>query len=106
VASTAQRLGVGRKLLSALIKESKQRQIRELFALSASPTFFLNLGFTIQHRGRYPFKESSDCMNCSWFSDCRETAVALEIQADMGLWLPCNTNIHMEDSRSAADEMV
>lgn len=83
VAAAVQRHGIGRKLAGALISQSKEKEVSEIFALTTSPEFFASLGFTPQPRSRYPFKEASDCISCSWASDCKETALGLQIRSSV-----------------------
>lgn len=77
VARGAQKIGIGQKLTQTVIAKAREKNITEIFALSACPEFFVGLGFTVQERSRYPFKEAQDCRGCSWLNDCRETAVGL-----------------------------
>jgi len=77
VASHARGLGIGQRLTECIVSRACKSKVKEVFALSMAPQFFKKLGFSVVPRNRYPFKENADCQNCSWSSDCRETAMGL-----------------------------
>lgn len=79
VAPNIQLMGVGQKLMNSLVEAACFKKIPEVFALTVCPEFFQKIGFKKQMRSKYEFKEQSDCVQCAYATDCRETAVGLEL---------------------------
>ena len=75
----AQGLGIGRRLMEALIAEAHNREIKTLFALTRVVGFFEQFGFTITDRHRFPEKVWHDCWQCPLRERCDETAIILEL---------------------------
>ncbi len=70
--------GIGSAMVSACIEEAKNLGIQKLFALTYKPDFFKKLGFNIIDKNVLPHKIWSDCIKCSKFPECDETAMMLE----------------------------
>lgn len=79
VHDNAQGLGIGRRLMEALIGEARRRQIATLFALTRVVGFFERFGFAVTDRHRFPEKVWHDCWQCPLRERCDETAVILKL---------------------------
>ena len=73
-----QNKGIGVRLVKKCISEAKTLGVKNVFALTFVPGFFKRLGFKLIDRGKLPHKIWSDCINCSYFPNCREQAVILK----------------------------
>lgn len=82
VQDSAQGLGIGRRLMEALMEEARQRQIATLFALTRVVGFFEQFGFAVTDRHRFPEKVWQDCWQCPLRERCDETAVILELDSN------------------------
>ena len=80
VQDNAQGLGIGRRLMDALIAEAHNRGIGALFALTRVVGFFEQFGFAVTDRHRFPEKVWHDCWQCPLRERCDETAVILELE--------------------------
>ncbi|WP_018132048.1 N-acetyltransferase [Effusibacillus pohliae] len=67
--------GLGRELVSRLVKESFQLGIPRVLSLTYQVDFFLKCGFQIVPKDTLPHKVWKDCINCSKFPTCDETAM-------------------------------
>lgn len=83
VQDSAQGLGIGRRLMEALIKEARGRQITTLFALTRVVGFFEQFGFAVTDRHRFPEKVWHDCWQCPLRERCDETAVSLDLASSL-----------------------
>lgn len=72
-------LGVGSRLVEALLVEARQRDIRTLFALTRAVPYFERFGFSVTDREAFPEKVWRDCQQCPFVDNCDETAVVLEL---------------------------
>ncbi len=72
-------LGIGGRLMNALLVEARQREVPTLFALTRRVVFFERLGFTITERGYFPEKVWHDCRLCPLIDNCDETAMVLDL---------------------------
>lgn len=79
VAAEAHGLGVGRRLMDALIGEARSLGLTTLFALTLEEGFFHRLGFRTVPRESFPQKIGADCAGCDRRMHCREITVAFEI---------------------------
>lgn len=68
-------LGIGRALVESCIEEARVLKLRRVFALTYQEDFFRRLGFEPVEKSELPQKVWSDCMKCTKFPDCDETAV-------------------------------
>ncbi len=73
------RKGIGSELSISSIKEAKDYDINQVFALTYKPEFFEKLGFRIVDKSLLPQKIWSDCLKCPQFPDCNEIALILEL---------------------------
>ncbi len=71
--------GYGRALVEACTKEACDLGIGRLFALTYVPTYFERFGFRQISKDDLPHKVWSECVQCPFFPDCGEVAVALEL---------------------------
>lgn len=73
------RTGVGRQLVAAMTMEAKQLGISRLFTLTYEPEFFKGTGFAETSKEALPHKVWRDCINCSKFPNCDETAMLMRL---------------------------
>ena len=72
-----QGVGIGRKIVEALIQEARTLGIASVFALTYQTTFFLRIGFQVVPKERLPHKVWKDCTYCAKFTHCDEVPVEL-----------------------------
>lgn len=70
-----QGLGIGTRLMKALLDEAKRRRIPTLFALTRKVLFFSRFGFQVTERDLFPEKVWHDCRLCPLMERCDETAM-------------------------------
>lgn len=75
VRSSFQRRGIGSSLALALLREAKEMGINRVFVLTYRVKLFEELGFTQMDKSRLPHKIWADCIRCTKFPDCDETAL-------------------------------
>jgi len=80
VAPAYQGNGIGRKIVEALIEEGKALGVTTVFALTRAVPFFERLGFAVTEKERFPRKIWRDCLKCSLFPYCDETAVVRTVK--------------------------
>lgn len=68
-------LGLGKELVSLLVKEAHQLGIPRVLSLTYQVEFFKKCGFTIVAKESLPQKVWKDCLNCTKFPTCDETAM-------------------------------
>ena len=73
------RNGVGLQLVAAMTVEAKQLGITRLFTLTYEPEFFKAAGFAEISKEALPHKVWRDCINCSKFPNCDETAMLMSL---------------------------
>jgi len=71
--------GIGSEMVRSCIEEAGMLGIQKLFALTYKPDFFVKLGFNIIDKSVLPHKIWSDCIKCSKFPECDETAMMIEL---------------------------
>ena len=71
--------GIGKKLVMACLEEAAILGIWKVFALTYKPEFFSKLNFAEIDKGTLPHKIWGDCIKCSKFPECDETAMMLEL---------------------------
>ncbi len=71
--------GIGKKMALACLEEAALLGLKRVFALTYKPDFFKRLGFNEIDKGTLPHKIWGDCIKCSKFPDCDETAMMLEL---------------------------
>ncbi|GAB4164329.1 MAG: N-acetyltransferase [Geothermobacteraceae bacterium] len=79
VSSRAEGQGIGRQLVQACLEEGRQLGIGRIFALTYKPAFFEKIGFFEIDKAELPQKIWRDCVKCSKFPECDETAVAIDL---------------------------
>lgn len=70
-----QNKGIGRKLVLACLDEAKRMGAKKIFVLTYTPDFFKRFGFKGISNSKLPHKIWAECINCSKFPDCQETAL-------------------------------
>ena len=75
VAEEAKTLGVGRRLVKALVQEAQEYELDAAFAFTYVTGFFEKVGFHVVERGVLPLKAWKDCVRCPKFQACDEIAV-------------------------------
>jgi len=69
------RRGVGRSLVERCLEEARGLQIPKVFALTYQAEFFRRIGFEKVDKAELPHKVWRDCLKCTKFPNCDETAV-------------------------------
>ena len=69
------RRGVGRSLVEHCLEEARGLQIPKVFALAYQAEFFRRIGFERVDKAELPHKVWRDCLKCTKFPNCDETAV-------------------------------
>ncbi len=72
--------GVGSQLMKACLEEARKIGIAMVFALTYRPGFFERFHFKVADKSTLPQKIWTDCLKCSKFPDCDETAVIYEMK--------------------------
>jgi amino-acid N-acetyltransferase len=80
VAPKYQGRGIARALLESCLDEAKSLNLDKIFALTFVLKFFQKLGFKKTDRNKLPHKIWSDCINCTFFPDCHEEAVIINVK--------------------------
>ena len=71
--------GVGKRMTMACLEEAALIGLNQVFALTYKPEFFSRLGFSEIDKSRLPHKIWGDCIKCSKFPECDETAMMLDL---------------------------
>jgi amino-acid N-acetyltransferase len=74
-----QGLGIGSRLLEAILDEAIMMKISKVFALTMKTDFFMKHGFKMTEKSNLPHKVWGECVNCHLFPDCEEVAVIIEL---------------------------
>jgi amino-acid N-acetyltransferase len=82
VSEQAKTLGVGRKLVGALVAEAQEYELDAAFAFTYVTAFFQKVGFHVVERGALPLKAWKDCLRCPKFQACDEIAVLRVLRPD------------------------
>jgi len=82
VARDAHGGGLGTRIVAELESLARMRGIDELFALTMTAGFFVNAGYAITERARYPEKIRRDCATCVRRFGCAEVCVARVLRVD------------------------
>jgi amino-acid N-acetyltransferase len=76
VSQTHQKKGIGRMLVSSLLKEAKELNLKEVLVLTYKKEFFEKLGFSEIQKEEIPEKKIwADCIKCKFFPNCNEIAL-------------------------------
>ncbi len=71
--------GIGKKLVDAALNEAVSLEVKRLFTLTYIPEFFKKFGFKKIDKKKLPHKIWNECIKCSKFPGCDETALMLEL---------------------------
>ncbi len=71
--------GIGKIMATACLEEAAMLGLEKVFALTYRPEFFSKLGFHVIDKGALPHKIWGDCIKCSKFPECDETAMMMQI---------------------------
>ncbi len=71
--------GLGRRLLRYALSVARRRRLARVFAVTASPEFFLRHGFLPAPRETFPEKLQRDCQGCPKRRYCQLHAVVLTL---------------------------
>lgn len=74
-----QKKGLGRGIVERLVMEAGALGCRQVFSLTYQPGFFLKCGFNPVDKDSLPQKVWKECINCSKFPNCDESAVILNL---------------------------
>ena len=72
-------MGVGRKIMEALIEEARSLGLPSVFALTYRQDFFERMGFHVVPRETLPHKIWGECLDCPQFPNCNEVAMTIDI---------------------------
>ncbi len=75
VSRDARSLGIGQRLVDALVTRAQTAGYDKLCAFTHSPGYFVHLGFSIVPHAWLPEKIATDCHNCRHFRQCGQYAV-------------------------------
>jgi len=79
VAEHVRRMGVGRLILDALVRQAVSAGHERLCAFTHGPAYFIRLGFSIVPHLWIPEKVFTDCVGCPLFRACGQQAVELTL---------------------------
>ena len=69
----------GVMLVDKCIEEAKGLGLKKVFTLTYVPEYFKKLGFRVVDKAELPHKIWSDCLKCTKFPNCDETALVKNI---------------------------
>lgn len=72
--------GLGSNLVDACLSEARELGIPQVFTLTTKPAFFQKIGFKKISRKKLPMKIWGECIRCSKFECCDETALLYKIK--------------------------
>jgi amino-acid N-acetyltransferase len=75
--------GIGKELITGLLKEAAQFEIHRVFALTYQVEFFKKCGFKEVSKDEMPHKIWKECIDCPKFPNCDEVAMAFSL-SDVG----------------------
>ncbi len=81
VREDAQGSGVGAAVVAACVAEARSLGIERVFALTYRPGFFEKQGFRVADVMEFPQKVWSECVRCPFFTNCKEVAVVMDLEA-------------------------
>lgn len=65
----------GTRLVEKCIEEARALGLNKVFTLTYVPDYFKKIGFSEADKTELPHKVWSDCLKCTKFPDCDETAM-------------------------------
>jgi len=72
--------GAGKKLVARAVEEAQNLGLRQVFALTFIPEFFVRCGFErVEEKSILPHKVWTECIRCPYFPECPEEAVMKEL---------------------------
>ncbi|QHT61171.1 N-acetyltransferase [Paenibacillus lycopersici] len=72
--------GIGKRLVNAVIEETKTLGVTSLLSLTYQVGFFEKCGFTLIDKRTLPMaKIWKDCVHCSKYSNCDENAMIIHV---------------------------
>ena len=80
VIESAQKRGVGHRLVEACLRDARMLGISRVLALTYEPDFFKRFGFRECEKETLPRKVWKDCIYCPLFPKCGETALVLDFE--------------------------
>lgn len=72
--------GYGTMLIEKCVEEAIALGLKKIFTLTYSPDYFSRAGFTEVDKSKLPHKVWSDCLKCTKFPDCDETAMIKNLE--------------------------
>lgn len=69
--------GIGKQMVQACIDEAIALKIKQVFALTMIPNFFLKMGFHLLDKAHLPHKVWAECIKCYKYPSCDEVALGL-----------------------------
>ena len=78
-------IGIGRRLLDALVAEALAQRVPRLCAFTHEARPFVRAGFSIVPHTWVPEKIAADCRTCDLFRRCRQYAVVLDLARGTGV---------------------
>jgi amino-acid N-acetyltransferase len=69
----------GVMLVDKCMEEAKALGLKKVFTLTYVPEYFKKLGFRVVDKSELPHKIWSDCLKCTKFPNCDETALVKDI---------------------------
>ena len=88
VSRQARSLGVGRRIVDALVRRAAAAGFEKLCAFTHSPGYFVHLGFSIVPHAWLPDKIVTDCHACSQFRHCGQYAVVRALDRPRHVCVP------------------
>lgn len=70
---------LGSRLVLTCLEEARALGIRRVFVLTYVEAFFAKMGFKVVEKSILPHKIWADCLRCSKYPDCDETAMMLDL---------------------------
>ncbi len=70
---------IGTNLIEEALTEARSFNIKKVFTLTYEPEFFQKFGFMEIDRSKLPLKIWNNCILCTKFPDCDETAMMKEL---------------------------
>lgn len=71
--------GYGDQLILAAMRDTRDLQVEQVFALTAIPSYFASRGFNEMDKAQLPHKIWAECVKCPKFPDCDEVAVGTSV---------------------------
>ena len=70
---------LGSQLVMTCLEEARSLGIKQVFVLTYVEGFFAKMGFRVVEKTTLPHKIWADCLKCSKFPECDETAMILDL---------------------------